>query len=443
MLIQKIHLNMVPGGVPVVVDVSQYDDRLRRLQFTLGEGSSPFEIDSAALVSIRGTKPDNTGFEYPCTIEGTNVVSVDVQEQMTVLDGLIPCEIRVCRNDKIIGSANFILRVEKAAMGSDIEISETDLPLIEQGIQALAEVRQAASDAETAATNASASATNAAASETNAATSASTATTAAQNAQTAQGLAEDAKDDALAAKTAAETAAGQANTAATNAATSEANAATSATNAAASAQESAQYAHDYIPSGGTTGQVLKKASDTNYDLEWGEATAGGLKVLVSYADSTYSADHTFAEISANIDAGGDPYVVYNNTVYTLYSCTASAITFARPMQGGSMYHINITSENAITRTISKAIKKMRMGLSSLSWNGKVQSVIINGFDPDTTDISFAPENVSTVEEAEAQIAAFNSYDLHMFNIHKGGFSFYARGTVPTENVFFILTMRTM
>lgn len=396
MLLQKIRLDMIPGGVPVVVDASQYDNGLRVLQFTLGTGSYPYTIEQGAVVSVRGTKPDNTGFEYPCTIESENVISVPIHTQMTVLAGLIPCEVRVLKNDTLIGSANFVLRVEKAAMADDIEISETDLPLIEKAAEnidlaqqaaaestasaaaseasaqasaasassaATSEANAAASEAEatrqagiatdaktaaqtaqnaaetartaaeaaqsaaesardtaqaaattatTQAGNASASATAAATSETNAAASAQTAATQAGNAatsassaasamisarearddaQTAQGLAEDAQTAAETAQTAAEaaqttaqTAAGNASTSATNAATSasnaatsESNAATSAAAAAASAQESAQYAHDYIPAGGTTGQALIKNSNTDYDLTWGsvstEATA--------------------------------------------------------------------------------------------------------------------------------------------------------------------------
>ena len=52
-----------------------------------------------------------------------------------------------------------------------------------------------------------------------------------------------------------------------------------------------------VPSGGTTGQVLKKSSNTNYDTEWGSIPA-----ILSGT----------TEPSADLGNDGDIYVLYSN-----------------------------------------------------------------------------------------------------------------------------------
>lgn len=89
-----------------------------------------------------------------------------------------------------------------------------------------------------------------------------------------------------------------------------------------------------VPTGGSTGQVLKKKSGTNYDTEWAIESGGGgssgLKVTVTKTGSTYSADKTFSEISTAIASGVNVFVVYSNDVYTLISITASQAVFNLP-----------------------------------------------------------------------------------------------------------------
>ena len=55
-----------------------------------------------------------------------------------------------------------------------------------------------------------------------------------------------------------------------------------------------------VPTGGTTGQVLKKKSGTNYDTEWADESGGGGTTEIFIA-TTYST--TFSDIAAAISAG--------------------------------------------------------------------------------------------------------------------------------------------
>lgn len=147
MIIQKYNLNMIPDKVPVMVRVSQYDQFSRTIIFSLYDGATEYEIPSGSTISVRGTKPDHTGFEYPCTFEG-NEVSFDIEPQQTVLSGLVPSEIRITSNNEIVGSCNFIINVEPTPLDESTVISDTELPLIEEASQAAVIAQGAAARAE-------------------------------------------------------------------------------------------------------------------------------------------------------------------------------------------------------------------------------------------------------------------------------------------------------
>lgn len=161
-------LKMTPsqfGQSSVVVNCSQYDSLFRVIQFSLYNGNNEFSIPDNCVVTIRGTKKDLTGFEYQCEYEG-NVVTFPIQNQVTVLPGKVPAEIRVASGNEIIGSWNFVFLVEESPLDENTVISETDLPLLEAALEAAVQAEsfknlaeQSATDASTSATEASDSAT--------------------------------------------------------------------------------------------------------------------------------------------------------------------------------------------------------------------------------------------------------------------------------------------
>lgn len=168
-------LKMTPsqfGQSSVAVNCSQYDSLFRVIQFNLYNGTNEFSIPDNCVVTIRGTKKDLTGFEYQCEYEG-NVVTFPIQNQVTVLPGKVPAEIRVTSGNEIIGSWNFVFLVEESPLDENTIISETDLPLLESALEAAAQAESFKNLAEQSATDASTSATEAS-------DSASTATTKAE-----------------------------------------------------------------------------------------------------------------------------------------------------------------------------------------------------------------------------------------------------------------------
>lgn len=146
MITQEYNINLIPRDVPVVVNASQYDKTSRTIKFHIYNGTSLFSIPTDATISVRGTKPDKTGFAYNCSF-GSTSAWFSIQQQMTVLSGKVPCELRIARGSKLIGTANFILDVEKSALADDTIISETDIPLLEEAVEAADRAEAAASQA--------------------------------------------------------------------------------------------------------------------------------------------------------------------------------------------------------------------------------------------------------------------------------------------------------
>lgn len=140
---QTYNLNMIPGNVPVMVHVKQYDTAPRQIVFNLFSGDTVFSVVSGNVVTVSGTKPDKTGFAYTATFSG-NVVTVTMREQMTVLAGEVPCQLTVSNGTGVIGTATFILAVAPAALADDTEVSETDIPVFQD---LLTQVQNAAATA--------------------------------------------------------------------------------------------------------------------------------------------------------------------------------------------------------------------------------------------------------------------------------------------------------
>lgn len=207
MYTQDVNLNVVPVGVRPVVHCSQYDNNLQAIKFTLYKNNVAFSIPSGAAVLINGYKPDNTGFSYAATAISGNTATFTVTQQMTAIAGDVLCELRVRTSSQIIGTLNFILKVEEAPLKDDSILSETEIPLIEQAVDIAANLAEYIQITVDNAAAAQASANAAAASATSAATSEASAASDAASVQELYDSIETAKANANAAANAANAAA--------------------------------------------------------------------------------------------------------------------------------------------------------------------------------------------------------------------------------------------
>ena len=132
----KYILNLIPNVDPLLIlNCSQYDTGLRVFTLSLKNGCNTYLIPKDATVTIRGKKPDLNVFEYPVEFNG-NFVTLDLKEQMTPLAGSVECELRIEQDGQLLGTANFILKVEESPINENTPVSETDIPLLERAIEA-------------------------------------------------------------------------------------------------------------------------------------------------------------------------------------------------------------------------------------------------------------------------------------------------------------------
>lgn len=141
MIAYELDLNLRPSGVLPRLNVSQYDHG-QTITCVLWDGNTPFTMPNGSAASVAGTKPDGTGFTYSCTYEAGQPV-VTLTEQMSAVAGEVMCELVIIKSGERQGTINFVIDVEPAALRSDVPISETDIPIIEQIPEIQAEVEAA------------------------------------------------------------------------------------------------------------------------------------------------------------------------------------------------------------------------------------------------------------------------------------------------------------
>lgn len=131
MITQSTNLNLIPGQVLPHINVSQYDYGSRTLEFKLFNGNQSFTLTSSMTAKISGTKADMHGFEYAATVDTTNQkIVANLTQQMTVAAGDVTCELLINKSGERLGTCNFIISVEKAALSDDTIISDSELPII-------------------------------------------------------------------------------------------------------------------------------------------------------------------------------------------------------------------------------------------------------------------------------------------------------------------------
>ena len=129
MIKQITNLNLIPGKVLPRVNAVQYDYGSRDLEFPIWNGQQRFTLTGEMTARIQGTKPDRLGFDYAATIDTTNnVITADLTNQMTPVSGEVMCEIVLKKSGERIGSLNFVLVVQPAALNDATSTSESDLP---------------------------------------------------------------------------------------------------------------------------------------------------------------------------------------------------------------------------------------------------------------------------------------------------------------------------
>ena len=116
MIVYNYNLDVVPGGVPLVIPLTQYSDAFT-IVFTLYSSDGNMTIETGSTGSISGTKSDGNGYEASAVVDPTNnTVTVAGDNQITALQGNQTFRISVKKNNLELYSATFIFAVQRAAL---------------------------------------------------------------------------------------------------------------------------------------------------------------------------------------------------------------------------------------------------------------------------------------------------------------------------------------
>lgn len=138
---QATKLGLRPGGVPLVLHTSQYDQGWM-VTFTLYNGSDLYVIPEGVSGTIRCLRPDGTAYAEAVTVNcGASTVVASIGEQINIVAGRATCEIvLVDSSENRIGTANFYVEVEKAPIDDDAQITQESLAYAEQVLDELQSV---------------------------------------------------------------------------------------------------------------------------------------------------------------------------------------------------------------------------------------------------------------------------------------------------------------
>lgn len=111
-----------------------------------------------------------------------------------------------------------------------------------------------------------------------------------------------------------------------------------------------------VPTGGSTGQVLRKISATNYDTEWATPSAGGAPLAVTVIDSSSNVDKAASGTLADVDA------------------TNAKVTFTAPASGAVLIRATATvytaSGSALYWTWRESTTEVVRRIRAMSDNGQ-------------------------------------------------------------------------
>ena len=157
-----------------------------------------------------------------------------------------------------------------------------------------------------------------------------------------------------------------------------------------------------VPAGGTTGQVLRKSSDTNYDFEWGAQSVGLTDVV----------DDTTPQLGGSLDVNGNAIVSVSNANIAITPDGTGSIV----LDGLSWPQADGTS-NQVLKT---------NGSGTLTFGDA--SVVAT-----TLDLTDTPGSYGTAGEVLALNSSANGYDF-VANVASNSYTLDTLGTVSEGSI---------
>lgn len=125
-----VNVDINPKYGAEAVSVSQNDDTLRLLVFSLYNNLSPFTIPDGATVRFSGYKSDGNIFDYQCETKD-NTAYLLVQKQMTAIAGIVDCKLQIVKNGGQLATCLIQMIVDEDPTANGV-VSESVLSQVEQ-----------------------------------------------------------------------------------------------------------------------------------------------------------------------------------------------------------------------------------------------------------------------------------------------------------------------
>lgn len=139
MITERINIDVRPGGVPVVIHVTQYEAGLRQFIFTPYASNGELTV-VAGSATLEGTKPDGYAFQQACQmIDG--VITYTLQEQLCAVEGRVWSRLVVRdANGGMIGYTAIVWVVGRAGVADDAVMSDSDISALQQFLDQFGEI---------------------------------------------------------------------------------------------------------------------------------------------------------------------------------------------------------------------------------------------------------------------------------------------------------------
>lgn len=143
MVVENLRIDVTPGGVPLVIHVSQYDAGLRQFVFTPYDKGVAMAKIAGATVAVEATKPDGYAVQHPCTYNNDGTITYTLQEQLAACEGQVWSKLTWRdSNGNVLGAKAIVWAVDMAGIADGAIVSSSDLPLIEQAAEFAGEYEQ-------------------------------------------------------------------------------------------------------------------------------------------------------------------------------------------------------------------------------------------------------------------------------------------------------------
>lgn len=164
----------------------------------------------------------------------------------------------------------------------------------------------------------------------------------------------------------------------------------------------------------------------------GNVDAGGGNLYVTVTNQgqgVYTLDHTFAEILANIQAGGTPVLIYMNSVYRLCYYSTSQVQFLVQTSAGFIV-FTITATSVVIRSLNIKPQTTTATISASGWDNNNENTITSGYIKADNVVTLTYP--TTISDAEYQ--ALKDADIRIMSQSAGSIGIKADGTVPSIDI---------